>query len=89
MLPQFEGKVVIVTGAGSGIGAATANRLYAEGATVVLNGRREFKLIEVGAALDNDRYMIRPGDVSICSRRGASEFGLPNYHLHRHDDASL
>ena len=65
MLPRFEGKVVIVTGAGSGIGAATANRLYAEGATVVLNGRREFKLIEVGAALDNDRYMIRPGDVSI------------------------
>jgi meso-butanediol dehydrogenase/(S,S)-butanediol dehydrogenase/diacetyl reductase len=60
MLPRFVGKVVVVTGAGSGIGAATANRFCAEGATVVLNGRREFKLIEVGAALDNDRYISGP-----------------------------
>jgi meso-butanediol dehydrogenase/(S,S)-butanediol dehydrogenase/diacetyl reductase len=65
MTSRFQGKVVIVTGAGSGIGAATANRFHAEGATVVLNGRREFKLAEVGTALGSDRYMIRPGDVSI------------------------
>lgn len=62
---RFEDKVVIVTGAGSGIGAATASRFHAEGATVVLNGRREFKLIKVGTALNNDRYMIGRGDVSI------------------------
>jgi meso-butanediol dehydrogenase/(S,S)-butanediol dehydrogenase/diacetyl reductase len=62
---RYQNKVVIVTGAGSGIGAATANRFYAEGATVVLNGRREAKLVEVGAALEPDRYMVRSGDVSI------------------------
>lgn len=65
MIPRFEGKIVIITGAGSGIGAATARRFHHEGAVVVLNGRRESKLREVGAALGGDRYMIGPADVSI------------------------
>src|SRR5262245_32734597 len=67
MIPRFEGKVVIVTGAGSGIGAATAKRFHAEGAIVALNGRRESRLTELGAALGNDRYMVVPGDVSVAA----------------------
>ncbi|MGY8711467.1 SDR family oxidoreductase [Bradyrhizobium sp. 18BD] len=66
MLSRFKDKVVIITGAGSGIGAAAARRFHAEGALVVLNGRREFKLTEVGATLGSDRCMIRP-DVSIAT----------------------
>ena len=41
---RFTGKVVIVTGAGSGIGAATARRFCDEGAKVVLVGRTQAKL---------------------------------------------
>lgn len=34
-MARFAGKVVVVTGAGSGIGAASVQRLYDEGATVI------------------------------------------------------
>ena len=40
----FAGKVVIVTGGGSGIGRCTAHELAALGATVALIGRKPEKL---------------------------------------------
>jgi NAD(P)-dependent dehydrogenase (short-subunit alcohol dehydrogenase family) len=47
----LRGTVVIVTGAGSGIGAATARQLGAVGARVVLVGRREAPLKDVAAQI--------------------------------------
>jgi NAD(P)-dependent dehydrogenase (short-subunit alcohol dehydrogenase family) len=38
---RFEGKVAVITGATSGMGLAAAQRLAAEGAAVVLAGRRK------------------------------------------------
>ena len=44
---RLEGKVVIITGANSGIGAVAAQKLAAEGARVVMAARRVDKLAEV------------------------------------------
>lgn len=61
---RFHRKVVIITGGGSGIGAATARRFHAEGAAVVLAGRTRSKLDEVAAMLDVDRSLSVVADVS-------------------------
>ena len=51
MQARFTGKVAFITGGGSGIGAATAERLAKEGATVVICGRRQEPLDEVVASI--------------------------------------
>ena len=48
---RMQGKVAFVTGAGTGIGAATAIRFAQEGATVVICGRRKAPLDEVVAQI--------------------------------------
>ena len=49
---EFENKVVVITGGGTGIGRETARAFLERGANVVLNGRREMKLQEAITELD-------------------------------------
>jgi NADP-dependent 3-hydroxy acid dehydrogenase YdfG len=70
-LPSFRavdqplaGRVAVVTGATSGIGAATAARLLADGAAVALVGRREERLDELAVFLDDDGAVPIAADVT-------------------------
>jgi len=80
---RFEGRVVLVTGAGTGMGRETAVGLAQEGATVVLWGRREAPLETVadeihqagGSAWVQVCDIAKPQDVSKNIDTIIAEFG--------------
>ncbi|MFD2082705.1 NAD(P)-dependent dehydrogenase, short-chain alcohol dehydrogenase family [Actinopolymorpha cephalotaxi] len=69
MTSRFTGRTALVTGAGSGIGRAVALAFAAEGANVVVAGRRPEPLEETVALIehaggDHGKAMTFPADVS-------------------------
>ena len=63
-MPNSDGKVAIITGAGSGIGEAAAHRFARDGYAVVLAGRTKDKLEAAATSLDPDRTLVHPADIS-------------------------
>jgi len=66
---MFKSKVVVVTGSSGGIGATTAVKFAAEGAHVVIHGRKEAALNEIKekclkAGKGNTKVHICIGDIS-------------------------
>jgi NAD(P)-dependent dehydrogenase (short-subunit alcohol dehydrogenase family) len=63
---QLTEKVAVITGGGTGIGAAIARRFAGEGAQVAITGRRKTQLDRVVAEISRSggRAMALPGDVT-------------------------
>jgi NAD(P)-dependent dehydrogenase (short-subunit alcohol dehydrogenase family) len=61
---RLDDKVALVTGAGTGIGAAITKRFVADGAKVCITGRRQEKLDEVAQSLPEGTVVTCAGDVT-------------------------
>jgi len=80
---KLEGKVALITGAGTGIGAAIAERFVADGAKICITGRRQQMLdrldtgavaLQAGAALTAHR--------PLQSRRDLQQRPPPGHFKH-------
>ncbi|HLZ83646.1 MAG TPA: glucose 1-dehydrogenase [Caulobacteraceae bacterium] len=60
---RLAGKIAVITGANSGIGLASAKRFAAEGATIVITGRRQAELDDAVAAIGGDVLAVQ-GDIA-------------------------
>ena len=82
-MKRLEGKVAIVTGAGTGIGEAIAHKFALEGAKLVLNGLPDDPVGDVAETLRNKGYeaIAYTGDVSeeeharTCVQQALDSYG--------------
>ena len=63
---SLEGKTILVTGASSGIGRATAIECAKMGAHCVLTARNEQRLQATLAALEGDGHLVIPADLATA-----------------------
>lgn len=78
-MERFHDKVVVVTGAGTGIGRAVAQRFAKEDAKVLILGRTESTLKETAAAFDNIEYIVadieKDADIENVETRVKEKYG--------------
>jgi 3alpha(or 20beta)-hydroxysteroid dehydrogenase len=81
-MKDLDGKAIIVTGAGTGIGRATCRELASYGARLVLAGRRKEALVETAALVRaaGANAEVRIVDVAQSSEvRGMVDFALEKF----------
>lgn len=61
---KLKGKVALITGGGTGIGAAIAERFIEEGALVCISGRRQEMLDEAAKKISSENLTTCAGDVA-------------------------
>jgi meso-butanediol dehydrogenase / (S,S)-butanediol dehydrogenase / diacetyl reductase len=79
-LGRLAGQVAVITGGGTGIGAAAARRLAAEGASVAITGRRPGPLEQVAAEIGNRALPVTadaasPHDMEAAIEKVRARFG--------------
>ncbi len=73
-MPSLNNKVVLITGASSGIGAGTAKVLAAAGARVVLGARRTERLQALAQQIEADGGEVRVRALDVASRTDTQAF---------------
>jgi len=76
---KLDGKIALVTGASSGIGIGIAEALHAQGAHVVLTGRREAELNAVATGL-GERASVMVADLADPAAPAALVEGIEAAH---------
>src|SRR5882757_302394 len=76
VIMRLRGKTALVTGATSGIGRATAQRLAGEGARVVVSGRDKFRGAEVVKAIVEAGGQAHFIAADLTDARGAGELAV-------------
>lgn len=77
-MPNLKGKVAVVTGGNSGLGFSTAKELIANGATVIITGRRKDAVEKAAAELGATGMIAdhsKISDIEALTKQVAQEFG--------------
>lgn len=75
-MQNLRDKVVVITGASSGIGEATARLLAERGATVVVGARRTDRLQKLVADLQKADHKAAYRELDVTSRKSVADFVL-------------
>ena len=80
MANRLQGKTALILGGTSGMGLASAKEFLAEGARVILTGRKQEKIDEAAKELNGD-FLLFKADIADYEatneaiRKGVAEYG--------------